>query len=206
MHVFTRSLRKPALSSLLMALVFIAPGAFAKKDLFGNDPAAKYSAPTQELINKKTLPAEATADEVEPLPETSPITYQTDGNRSAHKESNDPTLMQKLTQTLKSPIESLKKSFPGKDTEKKHAAASPQQAPDAQAQEPIDTEAAVEMAPPAISPTEAAQRAQLHTEGQVMNVRTFQEDNKTLYGVKLLQKNGRMKTVNVDANSGEIVE
>jgi uncharacterized membrane protein YkoI len=114
--------------------------------------------------------------------------------------------MQKLTQTLKSPLESLKKSSPGKDAQKKHTAVTTQQAPATQTEVATDPEAPVETAPPAISPTEAAQRAQRHAEGQVMNVRTFQEDDKTLYGVKLLQKNGRMKTVNVDANSGEIVE
>ena len=59
---------------------------------------------------------------------------------------------------------------------------------------------------PAISPVDAAQRAQSHVDGQVMNVRKFREESKTLYGVKLLQKNGRMKTINVDANSGVIVE
>jgi uncharacterized membrane protein YkoI len=205
MQVFTKSLLKPALSSLLIAMVFIAPAALAKKDLFGNDPAGKYSAPAQELINKQTPPAEET-DVNEPLP-TPSADDQTAENQSARAKSADPTLLQKLTQTLKSPIESFKKSFPGKDSEKKHATVAPQQTPDIQAEVVANTEVAVEtVAPPAISPTEAAQRAQLHAEGQVMNVRTFQEDDKTLYGVKLLQKNGRMKTVNVDANSGEIVE
>jgi uncharacterized membrane protein YkoI len=205
MHVFTKSLYKPLLSSLLMALVFIAPGAFAKKDLFGNDPAAKYSAPAQELINKQTPPVEEN-DVAEPLP--TPIADEVAEKHSAHaKESSDPTLLQKLTQTLKSPLESIKKSLPGRDSEKKHAAAA-QQSPAVQTEVATEAEIPVEtvVAPPAISPTEAAQRAQLHAEGQVMNVRTFQEDDKTLYGVKLLQKNGRMKTVNIDANSGEIVE
>ncbi|RYZ99432.1 MAG: hypothetical protein EOO68_12490 [Moraxellaceae bacterium] len=59
---------------------------------------------------------------------------------------------------------------------------------------------------PAISPVDAAQRAQSRVDGQVMNVRKFKDDSKTLYGVKLLQKNGRMKTVNVDANNGNIIE
>ena len=59
---------------------------------------------------------------------------------------------------------------------------------------------------PAISPIDAAQRAQSRVDGQVMNVRKFKDDSKTLYGVKLLQKNGRMKTVNVDANNGNIIE
>lgn len=68
---------------------------------------------------------------------------------------------------------------------------------------PIEEDSEVE---PAISPVDAAQRAQSHVDGQVMNVRKFQEESKTLYGVKLLQKNGRMKTVNVDANSGVIIE
>ena len=63
-----------------------------------------------------------------------------------------------------------------------------------------------DIAEPAISATDAALRAQQRMEGKVMNVRQYQDDHKTLYGVKVLQKNGRMSTVNVDANSGEIVE
>ncbi|MES2672715.1 MAG: hypothetical protein V4660_00675 [Pseudomonadota bacterium] len=59
---------------------------------------------------------------------------------------------------------------------------------------------------PTLSPTDAALRAQRHVDGKVMNVRRFAEENKTLYGVKLLQKNGRIKTVTVDANSGAILE
>lgn len=59
---------------------------------------------------------------------------------------------------------------------------------------------------PAISATDAALRAQQHVAGKVMNVRQFQDENKTLYGVKLLQQNGRIKTINIDANSGSIVE
>jgi len=59
---------------------------------------------------------------------------------------------------------------------------------------------------PAISATDAALRAQQHVEGKVMNVRQFQDENKTLYGVKVLQKNGRIKTINIDANNGTVVE
>ncbi len=64
----------------------------------------------------------------------------------------------------------------------------------------------IEEAEPAISATDAALRAQRHVSGKVMNVRQFQDENKVLYGVKVLQKNGRMKTINVDANNGTIVE
>lgn len=59
---------------------------------------------------------------------------------------------------------------------------------------------------PAISATDAALRAQQHVSGKVMNVRQFQDENKTYYGVKLLQQNGRIKTINIDANNGSIVE
>lgn len=59
---------------------------------------------------------------------------------------------------------------------------------------------------PALSATDAALRAQQYANGQVMNVRQFQDENKILYGVKVLQKNGRMKTINIDANNGNIVE
>lgn len=59
---------------------------------------------------------------------------------------------------------------------------------------------------PALSSTDAAVRAQQHIDGKVMNVRKMEDENKTLYGVKVLQKNGRVRTINVDANSGEIIE
>jgi hypothetical protein len=59
---------------------------------------------------------------------------------------------------------------------------------------------------PALSPTDAALRAQQHVDGKVMNVRRFAEESKTFYGVKVLQKNGRIKTVTVDADSGAILE
>ncbi|HWV13965.1 MAG TPA: hypothetical protein VN030_00950 [Cellvibrio sp.] len=76
----------------------------------------------------------------------------------------------------------------------------------APAQEIISVPEETEIIEPEISPTEAAALAQQHVKGKVMNVRAFKEENKTLYGVKLLQKDGRMKTVNVDANNGSIVE
>jgi uncharacterized membrane protein YkoI len=63
-----------------------------------------------------------------------------------------------------------------------------------------------EISEPAISSSDAALRAQQHAGGKVMNVRQFQNEDRTLYGVKVLQENGRMKTINVDANDGSIVE
>ena len=61
-----------------------------------------------------------------------------------------------------------------------------------------------------ISTTEAAQRAQTFAEGQVINVRLYQESgqegDKPRYAVKLLQKNGRMKTINLDAVNGALIE
>ena len=61
-------------------------------------------------------------------------------------------------------------------------------------------------AKPTISAPDAAARAQKHANGKVMNVRQYQDDDKTLYGIKVLKKNGRMKTINVDADNGAIVE
>lgn len=60
-----------------------------------------------------------------------------------------------------------------------------------------------------ISSTEAAQRAQTFAEGQVINVRlqdSSQEGEPPRYAVKLLQKNGRMKTINIDATNGALIE
>jgi uncharacterized membrane protein YkoI len=59
---------------------------------------------------------------------------------------------------------------------------------------------------PTISAAEAAQRAQTLAEGQVINVRKYIEDEKPRYAVKMLQKNGRMKTINLDAVSGALIE
>ena len=40
----------------------------------------------------------------------------------------------------------------------------------------------------------------------MINVRKYNEDDKPRYAVKLLQKNGRMKTINLDAVNGTLIE
>jgi uncharacterized membrane protein YkoI len=94
-----------------------------------------------------------------------------------------------------------------KSSEKKASAApiiEPQLADNITGEEEAKTEVAT------ISATEAAQRAQTFAEGQVINVRLYQEsgleEDKPRYAVKLLQKNGRMKTINLDAVNGTLIE
>lgn len=57
---------------------------------------------------------------------------------------------------------------------------------------------------PRLSQADAAQLAREHTGGQVMSVSTSQQDSQIIYGVKVLNA-GHMRVVNIDANSGEIL-
>ena len=61
---------KASLSIALVAMMFIAPATFAKKDLFGSDPAGKPSKQSQQLISE---PAPATQEtSAEKLTESPP--------------------------------------------------------------------------------------------------------------------------------------
>jgi uncharacterized membrane protein YkoI len=109
---------------------------------------------------------------------------------------------------LKKNLNKAKKDLFG--SEPKHAQPAPAHPALGLVQEPSSSDATASSSSrdnrPQISATEAAQRAQRAAEGQVMNVRKVQDEDKTLYNVNLLQKNGRMKTVNIDAHSGEVIE
>ena len=56
-----------------------------------------------------------------------------------------------------------------------------------------------------ISASQAAAIVQQRYGGKVMNVSTRQSGNGVIYGVKILQNSGHMRTVNVDGQTGAIL-
>ena len=189
---------KLLLSPLVMAVVLAAPSAFAKKDLFANDPAGKQPAQVESLVSaSSTAPVEekpeapvAVADEAKPAPAPE--------KKASYIETQYTRLKGHLVETkedLFGSKKSSKKITPNAQTQAEQTLAD-------------STHASEEAQPelPTISATEAAQRAQAFAEGQVINVRKYQEEDKPRYAVKLLQKNGRMKTINLDAVTGDQIE
>jgi uncharacterized membrane protein YkoI len=57
----------------------------------------------------------------------------------------------------------------------------------------------------ALSAAEAADRVQRQIGGKVMGVQTRQSNGTTVYSVKILQSSGHMRTVNVNAQTGAIM-
>lgn len=57
----------------------------------------------------------------------------------------------------------------------------------------------------AISPAQAAAIVEQRYGGRVMNVTTRQGRNGPIYSVKILQSSGHMRTVNVDGQTGAIL-
>jgi len=196
-------LSKTSLPLFLAAMVFIAPAAFAKKDLFGNDPAGKQAVQPQQLA--PTTQESAATDKTQVPATTGSVVEPKDPTPAQlPKPKKEPTYLEKQFARLKSNITETKNDLFGpKDSKGKSI---PRAVPAAQETSTTSSESESSEAAPAISPTEAAQRAQLVATGQVMNVRKYKDEDKTRYAVKLLQKNGRMKTVTLDANSGELIE
>lgn len=60
-------------------------------------------------------------------------------------------------------------------------------------------------AEPRVSAAEAAAIVQKAYGGKVMNVSTRHRDGRIIHRVKLLQNDGRMRTVSVDGNNGKIL-
>lgn len=193
-------LLKSLLSPLVIALVLAAPSAFAKKDLFANDPASKQAPQVENLVPASSAAsAEAKSEEsvaapieAKPVPVIAPAPEQ----KPSYLETQFTRLKGHLVETkddLFGSKKSSKKITPNAQTEQNLADS-------AHPNEEVPTEL------PTISATEAAQRAQTFAEGQVINVRKYLEEDKPRYAVKLLQKNGRMKTINLDAVTGELIE
>lgn len=184
------------LSILLTAALCVAPAAHAtKKDLFGSEPSQKAAA--SQMLEEQS------ADDASNQPEAA--TYQAPPVTLPEKESK-PSGIEKQWERLKKNLNKTKRDLFGSDPK---ASKQVHTAP-ALVQDPGNSESSASSSSqdnrPQISATEAAQRAQRTTEGQVMNVRKVRDEDRTLYNVNLLQKNGRMKTVNIDAYSGEVVE
>lgn len=202
----TLMLRK-RLSPLAIALVLAAPCAFAKKDLFAEDPAAKQAHPSEQLVATPATQAikEETASETAKAEDHSKNTVADTKTATAEKETKKSYIEQQLLRFKGHLVEAKEDLFGGKKTAKKETPVIPASAEQKTADNSHSSEEAKPEIP-VISATEAAQRAQILAEGQVINVRKYMEDEKPRYAIKLLQKNGRMKTINLDAVNGEQLE
>jgi uncharacterized membrane protein YkoI len=200
MHASKKLSLKSLLSPFVMALVLVAPGAFAKKDLFANDIGASQSSQVQNLVSTpSSAPADISDEEPVLPPKAAEVKPQ------APEEEKPSYLATQLTR-LKGHLVDAKEDLFGSNKSSKKITPETKSATE---QNLIDnTRANEEVQPelPTISATEAAQRAQTFAEGQVINVRKYQEEDKPRYAVKLLQKNGRMKTINLNAVNGELIE
>jgi len=186
------------LSLVLTAALCAAPAAHAtKKDLFGNEPTSQKAAAAPQMLNEQS------ADDVVSPQESA--TYDSPAVPVPEKNA-EPSGLEKQWNRLKKNLNKAKKDLFGSEPK----TSKPVHPAPALVQESNSSESSASSSSqdnrPQISATEAAQRAQRTTEGQVMNVRKVRDDDRTLYNVNLLQKNGRMKTVNIDAHSGEVVE
>lgn len=202
MQARQKILLKSLLSPLVIAAILAAPSAFAKKDLFANDPAGKQATQVESLVSaSSSASVEAKTEEPAAAPaevKSAPVAAPAPEQKSSYFETQYTRLKDHL-------VEAKEDLFGSKKSSKKIT-------PNTQTQTEQNltdsTHATEEVQPelPTISATEAAQRAQTFAEGQVINVRKYQEDDKQRYAVKLLQKNGRMKTINLDAVTGELIE
>lgn len=204
---------KTFLSPLAMALVFAAPCAFAKKDLFGNEPGTKQLHQVEQLVPTTTsnpAPAELVKEEIpteRPKAEEKANIHTPEAKPAseAEPEKKNSYLETQFSRFKGHLVEAKEDLFGSKKSAKKAAPPVPQQVEQTASDSTHSSEDA-QPELPTISAAEAAQRAQTLAEGQVINVRKYLEDDKPRYAVKLLQKNGRMKTINVDAVSGTLIE
>ena len=204
MHASKKLLLKSLLSLWAIAMVLTTPYAFAKKDLFANDPASSHAPQTQNLVTTSaastdTKTAYTKTEVVAPAP--APVEVKA-APAVEKKPSYINTQLTRLKGHLVETKEDLfgsKKSSEKITPEKKALSENTESSEEAVAE---DTQPEL----PVISATEAAQRAQTYAEGQVINVRQYQDEGSQRYAVKLLQKNGRMKTINLNAVTGELIE
>ena len=199
MHTFKIILLKTLLPLLTVLMTLAAPCAFAKKDLFANDPANNQTVPTEHLVSSSAQSSvqnerkeEATVKAVEAKP-------------LAEAKSEKPSYVAVQLTRLKGHLVEAKEDLFGSKNSSKKITPDTKPATDETLADNVHSDE-VQPELPTISPTEAAQRAQALAEGQVINVRKYQEEDKQRYAVKLLQKNGRMKTINLNAVTGELIE
>jgi uncharacterized membrane protein YkoI len=175
-----------------------APCALAKKDLFANEPAGSHTSEAQSLV---TTSADAKAE----TPSVQEVELPAAELKAAQGEKKTSYIETQLIRFKGHLVETKEDLFGSKTSSKKIK-------PDAKAlaenTATTDENSKEEAQPdlPVISPAEAAQRAQTYSEGQVINVRQYQDEGNQRYAVKLLQKNGRMKTINLNAFNGELIE
>jgi uncharacterized membrane protein YkoI len=179
---------------------------------FPPTPNADTEQETPEFQKESSLhkePAVKAASEIkEPFATKESSTVKEASTAKESSATNEPSVIEAQLARLKRNLTKTKNDlFGSKESSEKRAAAAntePQVAETAPVEEDQKPELHI------ISATEAAQRAQTFTEGQVINVRLYQEsgleESKPRYAVKLLQKNGRMKTINLDAVNGTLIE
>jgi uncharacterized membrane protein YkoI len=224
MHASPKLTLRLLLSPLVMATVLAAPCAFAKKDLFATEPGAKNAPAAQQLVPASSTASEESKTDTNPSDAPKPGdagTAQAPGVEAkketleAQKEvpkapaAKEPSAIDVQLARLKRNLTKTKNDlFGGKESSEKKVTTAPAIEPQLADSKPVEDEAKTEVA--TISATEAAQRAQTLAEGQVINVRLYHEsglkEDKPRYAVKLLQKNGRMKTINLDAVNGALIE
>lgn len=198
---------KALLSLIAVAMLLAAPEVFAKKDLFGDDPGSKQAPHIEQLVASSSSSSSsefARSQNAEHA--TDKQEKETAEAKTKSKEAEKPpSYLEQQFSRFKSNLAEAKDDLFGsnKKSAKKDAAAVPQPT---EALSGENTNANEEIKVPTISATEAAQRAQALAEGQVINVRKYVEEDKPRYAVKLLQKNGRMKTINLDAVNGALIE
>lgn len=207
---------------LVIATLLAAPCAFAKKDLFATEPGAKNAPAVQQLVPASSAASEESTADTNPSDTLKPsdaVAAQAPSVETqketlvAKKEvpkapvAKEPSVIEVQLARLKRNLTKAKNDLFGDKKSAEKKAAAPVIEPQLADSKPVGDEAKTEVA--TISTTEAAQRAQTFAEGQVINVRLYQEsgqENNPRYAVKLLQKNGRMKTINLDAVNGTLIE
>ncbi len=203
MHAAPRLLLQSLLAPLTLAALLAAPNALAKKDLFANEPGAKHTPPAEQLAPASSAAPEATQHEAanrEAKPESARANTTTETQVKAQKNAVDETQFERMKRHL---TQAKNDIFGSKENVEKKLTP----APELETQtETAATDTTTKADIVTLSTTEAAQRAQTFAEGQVINVRQYQAEDQPRYAVKLLQKNGRMKTINLDAVNGALIE
>ena len=198
---------KALLSLIAVALLLAAPEVFAKKDLFGDDPGSKQALHTEQLVASSSSSVSSESVRNQNAEHTIDIKEKeaAEAKPKAKGAEKPPSYLEQQFSRFKSNLAEAKDDLFGnnKKSTKKEAASVPQPTETLNGENANSSE---EIKVPTISATEAAQRAQALAEGQVINVRKYVEEDKPRYAVKLLQKNGRMKTINLDAVSGALIE
>ncbi len=175
----------------------------AKSGDTNTSPAPAANTETKKETQKEPSAQELLAQKDASLKKES--STQNEASTSKEPDTKEPSAIEVQLARLKRNLTKTKNDlFGNKDSSDKKAAKTPAIEPQLADSTPAEYEAKSEVA--TISTTEAAQRAQTFAEGQVINVRKYYEEAQPRYAVKLLQKNGRMKTINLDAVNGALIE